>query len=70
MKRNQTNTNNILRITLEYALSNMESKKMDEIITNELNAREKLDVLLNLNDEQIKSILLKIGFKQEFLNTI
>ena len=70
MNQNTTDTKGILRIALEYALSNAEEQKMDEILSAELDREEKMSLLLNLREEQIRSVLLRMGFKQEFLNTI
>jgi len=40
------------------------------ILTNELEKNEKLNILMKLNDDRIKQILLNAGFKEEYLKTI
>ncbi|HWY35131.1 MAG TPA: hypothetical protein VNX68_10835 [Nitrosopumilaceae archaeon] len=63
-------TNSMLNITLEYALSQFEEEIIDSIIDEELTLEEKIDIIMNLDEESKKLILRKIGFKKEFLKTI
>jgi len=62
--------NSLLKITLEYAFDEMEESMINWILTNELEKNEKLNILMKLNDDRIKQILLNAGFKEEYLKTI
>ena len=62
--------NSLLKITLEYAFDEMEESMINWILVNELEKAEKLNILIKLNDNRIKQILLNAGFKEEYLKTI
>lgn len=63
-------TNNILDISLEYALSQFDEITLDNIITSELSQEDKIKAIMKLNHDQKMIILIKMGFKTEFLKTI
>lgn len=60
----------LTKITLEYALSNLDRQVINQIIQNELEVEEKIEILKALPDERIKKILKMLGFKSDFLKTI
>ena len=64
------NTDCMLRIALEYALSKMNDDQLDRLVEEELCLEEKKQALVNLNEDRIRELLYKIGFKQDFLKTI
>jgi hypothetical protein len=63
-------TNNILDISLEYALSQFDEITLDNIITSELSQEDKIEAIMKLDNGQKIIILIKMGFKKEFLKTI
>lgn len=63
-------TNNILDISLEYALSQFDEITLDNIITSELSQEDKIEAIMKLDNGQKMIILIKMGFKKEFLKTI
>lgn len=62
--------NSMLNITLYYTLNQFEEDIINSIIKEELTLKEKIDIIMNLDDESKKLILYKMGFKKEFLKTI
>ncbi len=62
--------NNMLDISLEYALSQFDEITLDNIITSELSQEDKIEAIMKLDHEQKMIILIKMGFKTEFLKTI
>jgi hypothetical protein len=62
--------NSLLNITLDYALSQFEEEILNSIIEEELSIIEKKEVIMNMDEKSKRIILLKIGFKKEFLKTI
>jgi hypothetical protein len=63
-------TNNILDISLEYALSQFDEMTLDNIITSELSHEDKIEAIMKLDHGEKMIILVKMGFKKEFLKTI
>jgi hypothetical protein len=66
----KTDHHSMLKITIVFALSKMDELTIDNIISRELNANEKVELIMSLSDERIKEILSNMGFKKEFLKTI
>ena len=62
--------NNMLDISLEYALSQFDEITLDNIITSELSQEDKIEAIMKLDHGQKMIILIKMGFKTEFLKTI
>ena len=60
----------LTKIALEYALSKLEEAEIDLIIKSEFETIEKIELLQLLPENRIKSLLIKLGFKEEFLKTI
>lgn len=60
----------MLEITLEYTLSKMDEAVIDRIIEKELGKKEKIEMIMKVDRNRLKSILLKIGIKEQFLKTI
>jgi hypothetical protein len=57
-------------MTLEYALSKLDNEEINFLFQNEFKLEEKIEILKALPNERIKRILLILGFKSNFLNTI
>jgi hypothetical protein len=62
--------NVIVRISLEYALFQLDEDVLDRIIQKELTRDEKANLIASLHSQRAKIILMKIGFTPEFLKTI
>jgi hypothetical protein len=60
----------MIDISLQYALCQFDELTINNIITSELSLEEKIEVIMKLEDEQKKIILIRIGFNKEFLKTI
>jgi len=56
-----TQTNTLLKLTLLYTLKKTPVAILDKILARELLFEEKLDVLLSLSEERVKTILLNLG---------
>jgi len=63
-------TNNILDISLEYALSQFDETTLNNIITSELSQKDKIEAIMKLDNRQKMIVLIKMGVKTEFLKTI
>jgi hypothetical protein len=62
--------NGMLNVALEYALILFEEDIIDVIIEEELSMERKKEVLMSLDDESKRTILIKLGFSKEFLKTL
>ena len=66
----KTMDNEMLNVALEYALILFEEEIIDAIIEEELSFERKKEVLMNLDEESKRTILIKLGFTKEFLKTL
>lgn len=62
--------NNMLDISLEFALSNCDEKTLNSILAIELSEKEKKEIIMKQSEVQKRIILQKMGFRKEFLKTI
>ncbi|HRH02313.1 MAG TPA: hypothetical protein PLN13_07680 [Bacteroidia bacterium] len=60
----------MLDISLEFALTQCDEKTLDSIISVELSANEKKEIIMKQNEVQKRIILQKLGFNKEFLKSI
>lgn len=60
----------MLDITLEYAVSQFDETLLNTIINEELSIDNKIAILTNLDESSKKIILLKLGYKMEFIKTL
>lgn len=60
----------ILRICFIYALSKLSEKIIDQIIIQELSKNQKINFLCSMSNRRICIMLLKIGFKRQFLKSV
>lgn len=63
-------SNSLLQLTLIYTLRKAPINIVNNILIQELIFDEKLDVLLSLDDDRIKNVLINLGVETEFLNTL
>ena len=62
--------NTLVRIALQYALSRIDEAEITTLLSEVLSREEKAQVLMQLSEERIRHLLLTLGFKPEFLNTL
>lgn len=62
--------NNMIDISLQYALTLFDEEIIDSIIEEELSITEKKAIIMSLDEKSKRIILKKLGFKKEFIKTI
>jgi len=69
-KHKSMESNENLLITLRFALAKIDEEELDSLICNELCEDEKIDILMALDDDRIKSVLMNLGFEDEFIDSL
>jgi hypothetical protein len=61
---------NLIDICLLFAIDNVDLETLNSILKRELSSNAKLNVLLQLDPEHKKHILINLGFNIEFIKTL
>ena len=61
---------NLIDICLLFAIDNVDLETLNSILKRELSSNAKLNVLLQLDTEHKKHILINLGFNIEFIKTL
>ena len=62
--------NDKLMIVLQYALGQIDEEELNWLLINELSQDEKTEILLDFDEERIKSVLMNMGFDEHYLETL
>jgi hypothetical protein len=66
----KSNNGGITKLLLEYTLDRTGMRAINWVINHELEREEKIEILLQVDEERAKQILRNLGFDEDFVKTL